>query len=382
MKKRCKKVFLSTLIFLLCMFAVPQTLQAATVKPNAKIRSYSVGADKSGFVIGTGKKVKLQAKTYIKTNAFKGTMRLRIRVLNSKKKAVYQKYWTIKKSGTGTVNWNGKPSAGNPAKLSTKSYVKPSTYKVEFAIRYKASKSKTWKSLQTKTVSLKILKEEPKKETEVKPVTKPEEQPENDSENAVETEVFPNAKFTGNKNIDYIAEQMIKAAGLKSGMPEDERVKRIYHYMTVYFKHVHYSKKKEYTVYYNVESASQKKKIDDYYATTQQNIKAGKITTGKVSSGILWNMQRRIGECNNHALIFKILCWHAGVDAGICKGYYINMDGSRANHYWNFAVVDGKRYYYDVDVEIQNYGGGQGDYYWYKDNRAKAEKRHQFLSEE
>ena len=289
MRKISKKLCLSMLICMLCILMVPQTLQAAAKKPNASIRSYSVGAGTSGYVTGTGKKLKLQAKTTIKKNSFKGTMRLRIRVLNSKKKYVYQKYWTIKKSGTGTVNWNGKPSSGNAAKLSTKSYVKPGTYKVEFAIRYKASGTKKWKTLQTKTKTLKIVKEGPKKETAEKPVTTPATNPETvpEKEQTQAATVFSGAKFTGNKEIDYIAEEMIRAAGVKAGMSQDERVKAIYHYMTVYFKHVHYSKKKQYTVYYDVENADVKQKIDAYYAETQTNYKAGKLTYGKVSKNIL-----------------------------------------------------------------------------------------------
>jgi len=33
---------------------------------------------------------------------------------------------------------------------------------------------------------------------------------------------------------------------------------------------------------------------------------------------------------------------------------------------------------YDVDVEIQNLGKGQGDYYWFQKTRQEAEKTHEF----
>lgn len=78
-------------------------------------------------------------------------------------------------------------------------------------------------------------------------------------------------------------------------------------------------------------------------------------------------MQKRGGVCSDQAEIFAILCRHVGVDAGVCNGYYKNLDGSTPGHSWNYAVVNGRKYYYDVDIEIQNYGKGQGDYYWYKD---------------
>jgi hypothetical protein len=57
------------------------------------------------------------------------------------------------------------------------------------------------------------------------------------------------------------------------------------------------------------------------------------------------------------------------------------MDGSRPGHSWNYAIIDGTKWYYDVDVEIQNYGKGQGDYYWYRKSRTEAEKTHAFSSE-
>ncbi|MFR6167942.1 MAG: hypothetical protein ACLUKE_07195 [Blautia wexlerae] len=44
----------------------------------------------------------------------------------------------------------------------------------------------------------------------------------------------------------------------------------------------------------------------------------------------------------------------------------------------NYAVVNGRKYYYDVDIEIQNYGKGQGDYYWYKKTLAQAKGNHVF----
>ena len=83
-------------------------------------------------------------------------------------------------------------------------------------------------------------------------------------------------------------------------------------------------------------------------------------------------MQKRGGVCSDQAAIFVILCNHVGVDAGVCNGYYKNLDGTRAGHSWNYAIVDGKKYYYDVDVEIQNYSKGQGDYYWYKKTLKQA----------
>lgn len=172
---------------------------------------------------------------------------------------------------------------------------------------------------------------------------------------------------------------MIIEAGITDDMTSDEKVKLIYHYMTTHFHHVHYNKANSYKVYYKT-TTKLKDAITAYGKQMKKWKKAGEIQYESVSSGILWNMKRRIGECNHHALIFQILCKHVGVEAATCKGYYLNMNGTRAGHYWNSAVIDGETYYYDVDVEIQNYGKGQGDYYWYKKNLKEAKKTHAFVA--
>ena len=62
--------------------------------------------------------------------------------------------------------------------------------------------------------------------------------------------------------------------------------------------------------------------------------------------------------------------------------YYFSKStvlGERGRALMNtWKTVNGKKYYYDVDVEIQNYGNGQGDYYWYKKTLSEAKKTHVF----
>lgn len=182
--------------------------------------------------------------------------------------------------------------------------------------------------------------------------------------------------YTGDKYVDYIAEKMIKSAGVKSGMSDDKKVKKIYHYMTTHFKHRHYyHSRNKYKVYYKL---MPKKKFNAYKKKTDALKKKGKISYNYKNTDELWCMQRRIGDCTDHAAIFKILCNHVGVKAETCRGQYRNRNGKRSPHSWNYAVVNGKKYYYDVDVEIQNYGGGQGDYYWYKKTLSEAKRNHIF----
>lgn len=133
-------------------------------------------------------------------------------------------------------------------------------------------------------------------------------------------------------------------------------------------------------MYYNL--ASSRKKIDAYKKTTDALYKNGSLIYNYDQALIQrkWCMERRIGVCTDQAAIFKILCNHAGIQAGICSGYYLNRNGTKAPHAWNYAVVGGRTYYYDVDVEIQNYGKGQGDYYWYQKTRSEANRTHKFIT--
>ena len=121
-----------------------------------------------------------------------------------------------------------------------------------------------------------------------------------------------------------------------------------------------------------------KKEIKSFRAQTAKRVNAGEISYTDKYSGMLKYMLKRGGECNAQAGVFAVLLNHVGVECGVCHGRYLNRNGTAPNHYWNYAVVDGRTYYYDVDVELQNYGKGQGDYYWYKKTRAEAEETHAF----
>ncbi len=180
--------------------------------------------------------------------------------------------------------------------------------------------------------------------------------------------------YTGNKNIDYLAEVMVQAAGVKENMDDDTKVRLIYHYITVNFHHIHSGE--PYTIYYDLNELS--KQIKAFYKTTKKRVAAGEVTYTNKYTNMLKYLLKRGGECNAQAGAFALLVNHVGVESGVCHGHYLNRNGTAPGHYWNYAVVDGQTFYYDVDVELQNYGKGQGDYYWYKKTRKEAEETHSF----
>ncbi len=280
-------------------------------------------------------------------------LELDVQITNNVGRVVYQEFYGD--VGTGVyfdTKWNGKDQ-------KTKAYVKDGTYKVTVIYSfYGAEERKT----VTKSVNFKVSRKAPKGK---KGLTKAKDI----------------ITLTGNPEIDFMAEKMVKAAGVKMNMSDEKKVKKIYHYMTKKFKHTHYTAlDNKYKVHYKLDKLTPK--IIKYMNKTDKLLAKGEVIYNyQYGFTTSWCMQRRRGVCDDHAEIFKILLNHVGVEAGVCGGYYLNRDGSKEGHAWNYAIVNGKKYYYDVDVEIQNLGKGQGDYYWYKKTKKQAKKNHKFAYE-
>lgn len=322
-------------------------IQASLV--DMEIESLVTSASKKGFHPSKGNYLIIRSYVYAYVNVMSEySVCLDVRIHDSKGKDVYKKtYENAEYGGYLNFNWNGKDS-------KSKTYVKDGTYTVELTYRFEGAGEKREVK---KTVKFKVSRKAPKGK---KGLAK--------AKNIV--------TLTGNPEIDYMAERMVKAAGVKMNMSDEQKVKKIYHYMTKKFKHTHYTESnKKYKVYYKFNKLA--KKIEKYRKKTDKQLAQGKLVYNYQYSYInSWCMQRRRGVCDDHAEIFQILLNHVGVDTGVCRGYYLNRDGSEMWHVWNYALVDGKKYYYDVDVEIQNYGKGQGDYYWYRKTKKQAKKNH------
>ncbi len=312
---------------------------------STEVESMTVSVSSKGFHPSSGNYLRIKAVIP------DSNVSVRIRVYNSKGKYVFSKKVNPDENGFVDYQWNGKASKKNQAGAASGKYVKSGTYKVEVCASYKYG-SKTWSGTKSKKVKV-------------------------SSKAASGSKGLSAAKtipiLTGDAETDYLAEQACKKAGVTSKMSDDEKVKKIYHWMTKNFTHgfISGSSKKYYSLSkLSSKVKSYKKKMDKQYAS------------GSVIYNYAWPVTDylvyRRGVCDNQAAVFKVLCNHVGVEAGICGGYYLNRSGSKSSHAWNYAIVDGKTYYYDVDVEIQNYGKGQGDYYWYKKTKSQAKKNHQF----
>lgn len=358
MKKLRNYVYVYVLLFVILMTAMPAKVSADTGKTKiiTAIPTLFLGVHSKGFNPSSGNYARIQANVYIGSQK-KTEAKLRIRVLNKDGKYVFQKTYSDMTTKFVDYKWNGKASKGNSAGVEAGTYVVDGTYKVELTLY---TNNKTYKKRFQKTTKRKSLKV---------------------SRNApAGTKGYYARKslvrYTGEESIDYMAELMIRDAGVQLNMTKDEKVKRIYHYMTTHFKHTHKDEMPNRKVFYNLKSLEDE--IMKYAKQCENELVAGRVLYTLKDSKMKKYMQKRGGECNHHADIFKILCNHVGVDAGVCHGKYVNRNGKRSNHFWNYAVLDNRIYYYDVDVEIQNYGGGQGDYYWYKKTMTQSKETHEY----
>lgn len=352
-----KRNFLARAVLLCFVFVViglawPQLSRA---QESGRVESLAVSVGDRGFHPGSGNYLRI--KSYV-TPSYQ-TATLRLRIYNSKGKYIFQKDYPNNTGGFLDYKWKGKPSKNNEAKVSARKYAKDGRYTVEVGVISATGVLEGG----AKTCELNISSSAP-----------------GGQRGLAKAKTVP--ILTGDMQVDYMAEQICKAAKVTSSQSDNEKVRRIYHWMTKKQKHRHYYEGGSFKRYYNL--AASKSKIKSYRKSTDKLLKKGKLIYNHDAYLIRrsWCMERRIGVCTDHAVIFKILCNHVGVEAGICSGYYLNRNGTKAQHSWNYAIADGKTWYYDVDVEIQNYGKGQGDYYWYRKSKSEAKQTHQFITED
>lgn len=66
-------------------------------------------------------------------------------------------------------------------------------------------------------------------------------------------------------------------------------------------------------------------------------------------------MLKRTGDCVNYSALFAVLLGHLGFDSHIISGYFINPGGSKVSHKWNYVLIDGKYYWFDIRIDHSFY---------------------------
>lgn len=77
-------------------------------------------------------------------------------------------------------------------------------------------------------------------------------------------------------------------------------------------------------------------------------------------------MLKMTGSCASFTSLFTVLLGHLGYDSRQFHGEFINMDGSRVEHTWNYVLIDGTWYWFDIRID-HAIGGGSHQYFMIED---------------
>ena len=147
--------------------------------------------------------------------------------------------------------------------------------------------------------------------------------------------------YTGNTKVDCAAEKIIQSC-TKPGMSRRQKLKRVYLYLV---KHMKYTRSRG-----PVRVKVTKKEMKAFRKETAALRAAGKVRYSSKFSTIYDNLLTLRGKCKDMSGAFCILANHLGYRAGYTTGRYVRSNGISSPHWWNYVIVDGKKYYCDVQA--------------------------------
>ncbi|MDD3795916.1 MAG: FlgD immunoglobulin-like domain containing protein [Lachnospiraceae bacterium] len=267
------------------------------------------------------------------------------KVKDSSGKLVYSKVLGTRKSGTYTNSWDGKPSSGNEAGLSSTEYVPAGAYKLTGYLRYTVGgKNKYIKKTTEVTV---------KKNTDSGIGTTP-----GDTENTDKAWSWK-VYLAGNDTLDYLAEVICRQV-LTDGMTELERARAIYNWCASNLKYDRGDVSMNGTgkAYMDIKSAKAKAAIKAYGKQIDAMVSSGKASVNSrdnyfgTSAGMVairtdWaggGLVLRKGDCLIMSIVYITLCRHAGLTVDL-----VENDSSAGHHFWNVIQIGGKYYMADVN---------------------------------
>ncbi len=89
-------------------------------------------------------------------------------------------------------------------------------------------------------------------------------------------------------------------------------------------------------------------------------------------------LQYAYGDCIDFAGAFAILTGLLGYECHLVSGVFLNGDGSQSVHTWNYLLLDGEYYWFDIRIDHAEYlrRGRIGYYYFMEPSTEQWEKQH------
>ena len=91
-------------------------------------------------------------------------------------------------------------------------------------------------------------------------------------------------------------------------------------------------------------------------------------------------LQYGYGDCIDFAGAFAIMTGLLGYECHLISGVFINGDGSTSVHTWNYLLLDGEYYWFDIRIDHAEYTrrGRIGYYYFMEPSTQKWERQHEW----
>lgn len=94
---------------------------------------------------------------------------------------------------------------------------------------------------------------------------------------------------------------------------------------------------------------------DPFYALPDDAKISVYDTNGVVSQWAYQMLQYRWGHCGNYAALLNVMLGLLGYECHMVDGVFINNDGSKVEHKWNYVLVGGEYYWLDVRMDHATY---------------------------
>ena len=204
----------------------------------------------------------------------------------------------------------------------------------------------------------------------------------------------------GNAEVDYVAEQILSEIPLSAKTPV-QQIQEVYDW--IIYHCTRYANEWDGTLYYDQQGV--KNILPTYKKSVNQQINQGKAVVRKelesyynvddsvdgyngysldsndsVANMAKQMMLKRNGDCARFSALFTVLVGHLGYDCHIIAGDFINSDGSTIIHKWNYVLIDGKYYWFDIRIDhsIYSRNGYLPHYYFMEEDTNIWEGSHEW----
>ncbi len=175
----------------------------------------------------------------------------------------------------------------------------------------------------------------------------------------------------GSAEVDYVADEILKEIPT-AGLTDAEKIAAVYDWVITHCQRDGWD-----GTYYVNEKAIEKD-VRAYYDSATRMLESGEITlrldletyflhpvrdrfflstdSQLYVATFAWEMmQTRTGTCAHFAALLAVLLGHLGYDCRLIEGDFVNLNGSRVEHKWNYVLVDGAYYWLDPRMDQAAY---------------------------